>query len=291
MQPVKCAEDVDGCDCLRCRDLEGDVVRRSVGDDALWGSRLLRSYPSLVAFAAVLAAAESARQLFDLTLSVPVVGELFEIPLLLVGPFLVFRGYIVAVTVSALRGESSPASGSILGYTVYRLPALVGATLIQAAIALVAVAVAVLGVIVLGSIAIGISEAFALDFVDGTVFGPLFSGVSGTLLFGSVGSAFLFKFWLAPDICVAGGYGPERALRLSWAITASHTRRLLLVVAGFALTIFIPLVIGRGLTTLTSQHLLETPGISGLGLFAQSILYVLWFSIGTQIYVRSVLER
>ncbi len=114
----------------------------------------------------------------------------------------------------------------------------------------------------------------------------VFDGASATLLFGSVMALSVFKFWLAPEVCVAGGYGPLTGLRESWRITGLYWWRALLVVTGFTTTVAIPELSGRAITAVGGAWLLGNP-LTGLlqGLFF-GVGYAIWFAVGTQIYLR-----
>ncbi|MFD1687612.1 hypothetical protein [Halobellus litoreus] len=51
---IKARDDVDGCGCLDCRNIETTTTNRTVLDALVWSVRLFRSYPSIVVFAGVI---------------------------------------------------------------------------------------------------------------------------------------------------------------------------------------------------------------------------------------------
>ncbi len=150
------------------------------------------------------------------------------------------------------------------------------------------VAVGVVSVVtsVLFEVGLAIEAVTGIALADDSVF----SGASATIIFGSVMALVSFKFWLAPEVCVAGGYGPLAALRLSWSLTPTHRLRLLIVIVGFGFTVFGGELLAGTLAVTGAKAVLTVPGLALVGAVAQGLLYVVWFAVGTQIYLRSVVD-
>jgi hypothetical protein len=197
----------------------------------------------------------------------------------------VIRTYAVTLF-SASMSDQMLSTRELVRYSIGRLPA-VSVTLV-AIIVTSFVAVGVVSVVasVLFEIALAIEGATGVTLADEGVF----SGASATLVFGSVWALTVFKFWLAPEVCIAGGYGPLRALRLSWVLTPAYRLRLLIVIVGFVVTVFGEELFASTLAMAGAEAVLAVPGLAPVGVVAQGLLYVVWFAVGTQIYLRSVTD-
>lgn len=280
-------EDREKCTCLRCRRVDIGLLRRSIVGDFLWATTLLRRYPSLLGVVVGLTVVTGFLW--------PVLEEgpqTWPIGTALVGYIAlhatVLRAYAVAVTTDALTGTERKRSARQLFLTSQRwLPT---------------IAITLLVTVMIGGVAVGLASLLVWSFLQGvyafdavigttTATGSVFDGTSATLLFGSVAALSVFKLWLAPEICVAGGYGPLTGLRLSWSITGLYRWRVLRVVGGFALSIFIPELGGRVVTAIGGEWLLGGT-VTGL---AQSLFFgltfVIWYAVGTQIYLRYALQE
>ena len=194
------------------------------------------------------------------------------------------RVYTVAVTTDALTDHEQSVRNRFVD-SQQRLPELT-ATLVAALLA-GAGALAVATVLTLGFVAVAdvANSTAGISIAAETVF----DGVSATILFGSTTALGIFKFWLGPEISVAGEYGPRAALRMSWIITQLHWWRVVVVI-GFTLTTVGPDLVGRFAVMLGGERMLSE-SVTGL---AQSLFYGLsyavWFAVGTQIYVRYTLR-
>jgi hypothetical protein len=283
VEPIKHRKDVDGCGCLRCRDLDAAVTRRSVGHDLLWSVRLVGARPSLAAFALAVAVFEYGASTVSPSATDPA-GVVAAG--LLVGVVVAFRGYVAAVAADELGGRRSSA-GRAFAYATTRVPAaaaaVAGALLVGGLAIAAAIVLAVLLFVAIQFAAFGLG----IDQMSDAVF----DGALPSLLFGSVLAAVWFKFWLAPDVCVVGDYGPVESLRLSWAITASEPRRLLVVVAGFAASFLAPRVGAALLVEVGATHPGGVPGIRLLSALGRWLSSTVWFVVGTQIYVRSAMVK
>ncbi|WP_338742240.1 hypothetical protein [Haloplanus salilacus] len=49
---IKARDDIEGCGCLECRNIETTTTDRTVLDALVWSVRLFRSSPSIVVFGA-----------------------------------------------------------------------------------------------------------------------------------------------------------------------------------------------------------------------------------------------
>ena len=288
MEPIRRREDTDGCACVRCRSVDPQIFRQSVGGDLLVGTVVLGRHPSVaVAVVVVLLLTGLLAPLWAHIgqpvsfIDIPAEG-LFFLTVLAVG----VRTYAVTLFSASVSDQTLSTRASVR-YSIGRLPA-VSATLVAITVASFA-AVGAVSVVasVLFEIALLIEAVTGVALADDRVF----SGASATLIFGSVMALVAFRFWLAPEICVTGGYGPLTALRLSWSLTPAHRLRLLVVVVGFGLTVFGGELLAGAFTTVGAEVALAVPGLAPVGFLAQGLLYVVWFAVGTQIYLRSVVER
>ncbi|ELY27074.1 hypothetical protein C500_14590 [Natrialba magadii ATCC 43099] len=196
----------------------------------------------------------------------------------------VLRVYVVGVTTAALQGSVRSAR-ELFVTSQRRLPAVV---------------VTLIAVLIVGAVAIGLASILSwgllstLTWVDelaGTSLSSesIYDGASATLIFGSASALAIFKFWLAPEICVVGGYNPLTALRLSWSVTSLHWFRVLIVIVGFSLTVFLPQIGKQTLSALGGSWLLWDPLTGFIQMLFYGVGYAIWFAVGTQIYVRSTL--
>ncbi|MEZ3118163.1 hypothetical protein RYH80_19795 [Halobaculum sp. MBLA0147] len=286
MEPIRRREDTHNCGCVRCRSVDAQLIRQSVGGDLLVGAVLTKRHPSVVVAALGLLIVTG---LLDplwtrIGQPVPVVDvpakAIFFFGVLSVG----IRAYAVTLFTASVSDQTVSTRESIQ-YCVSRLPALCATLVGIIAASFAAIGVASVGATVLFALALGVRALTGLTLVDDSVF----TGASATLMFGSVMALAAFKFWLAPEICVGGGYGPVAALRLSWSLTPTHRLRLLIVVVGFAATVFGGDLLANALATIGSKNVLVVPSV--IGAIMQVLLYIVWFAVGTQIYLRSVVDH
>lgn len=287
-EEVRRRRDTDGCGCVRCRSLAPTLLRQSLGGDLLWGVRLLVRRPSipLLALALFLVIALLDPVLAQAPQRIPLVDISIEgvVFLSLLGVFV--RAYTAAVAVGLLTGGTSPADDvwPTIRYSLGRAPAVAAVLALTIGLAFAALAVASQFVWLLD---VSVDAAFGVGVVGDT----FFDGPAATLVFGSVMVVAAVKFWLAPEICVVGGYAPWTAMRVSWTITRLHRFRLLVVVAGFAATTFGPQALAGLTTTVGGVTLDWIPGLELCGFYLQALLAAVWFAVGTQIYLRAAVAE
>lgn len=208
-------EDVDGCGCLRCQEIDHEVIHRSLADVVSWSATIPLARPSIV----LVLGGVGLIQLGTLVVSpglalvlavVSVVGVFFS------------RGYIGIVAQELLGRETVP-SRRALRLSLARLPAFVGSAL-AIIVGLAAVTLLVVSVGLPVTRAVTTTVGFAPVAAD---FGAL-----AVLLLGVV--YVLLKCCFVPEACFVGGYGPLDAIRVSWRLTGVHRLRVGLVLAGFA---------------------------------------------------------
>ena len=283
------------CTCLRCRNVDPAVIRRSIAGDVLWSLRLFRRHPSIPLFFLGLAVLDIVLHALSrrVGLSVgPLEAPLPWLAFLLAFP-VVFRGYVVAIATGELVGDGRSA-GDAIAESLRRAPAVAAATVGTLVVALSAFVAAMTLLVALFGGAYALDLVLGLGVVDPSVFdGPAFDGIAPTLAFGSVVALAAFKCWLAPDICVVGGCGPLAALRTSWRVTASHRRRLTAVVVGFVVTTAASERLGgaRPAGPLHETIPAAEPAIDVLLTAGLLLSYAIWFAVGAQIYARAAVER
>lgn len=275
--PIKPGEDVDGCGCLRCRDIDPAVAQHALVDDIVWAARLLGSRPSIplaaVGLGLAVALADPTPLRHADRLSVEVGSVVRTVGALLLHTVLL-RAYVGIVAADALNGErSSPTAAAAL--VVRRAAPLLGA--IAAILLLTGSVFLVVGVVVGG-----------LVQAVGPLNWALFSGPPAAAVFGTPMAFVLYKFWLAPEVCVVGRAGPVNALRTSWAITDLHWLRAGLVVIGFAATVIAPDVVATAVDYLGPGRLAEP--LEAATVPFRWVLTTVWYCVGVQLYVRAVLR-
>lgn len=277
---IKRKEAVDGCGCLRCRGIDPAVVRRSTAGDLRWSFRLLCRRPRLPALVAVLAfvwwgsksiiapAMPTVRQGLQLTIFVH-----SALSILLLGIFL--RGFFGAVVAAEIT-DKSVNTRQVLAYTTRRL---------------VPLTLTVAGLFSLLGVTLGVSIlcVSVLVFDLGLLKPTIFNGVTPTLLFGSLLAPVVYKFWIAPDACVVGNQGSVTAFWSSWRITTAHWRRVCLLLVSFTATITAPYAVSGIFVTVSGFNVSSVPGISLLTVQFQWLTTVVWYLVGSHIYVRSTL--
>jgi hypothetical protein len=288
MEPIRRREDTDGCACVRCRSVKPQVFRQSVSGDLLMGAVHLSRHPSIaVAVLVVLLLTGLLDPLWTNIgqpvsfIDIPVEG-VFYFSAIFVG----IRAYAVTLF-SASVSDQTRSTQELIRYSASRLPA-VSATLVGIIVgSFVAVGIVSTVASVLFELTLAIEATTGMPLADDSVF----DGASATLIFGSVMALVAFKFWLAPEVCITGGYGPLAALRLSWSLTPANRFRLSIVIVGFGFTVFGGELLAAMLAVAGAESVLGVPGLAPAGIVAQGLLYVVWFTVGAQIYLRSVIER
>ncbi len=221
---VRFRDDVDGCGCLRCQEVDSDVLQRSGPDTIRWSSRLVLARPSIL-FVFFAVAPLQLLALVDsdaLVVAGVVVGVL--------GAF-VGRGY-VDVTGRATLGGRPVSPVEALRTVLRRLPALVGAITVLSVGSVVG---AGLVRVVITPVAKNALEPVGVDPTVVDLFSLVL--IAGCLLYAVV------KFCVLPEACFVGGYGPVASLRVAWTVTSLQTTRAVLAVAGFAALLVVGVVL------------------------------------------------
>lgn len=226
---VRLHEDVDGCGCLRCQEVDPKVKRRSLAGAFVWSCTLPFARPSLLLVLAAVGLLQGA------TLFVPTSVSLLLVLLAVLGVF-VGRGYLGLVG-RGLLGQRSPSPSTALVTVLRRLPAFVGA------------------------VAVALATLFAVGFVVVTVLSPGLEHVAETVgvnpstadfvtlfLLVSLVVYALLKCCFLPEACFVGGYGPLASLRVSWTITSVHTEKAVLLVGGFVTLLAVGVALDTQLT-------------------------------------------
>jgi hypothetical protein len=273
---IKARDDVDGCGCLDCRNIETTTTNRTVLDALVWSVRLFRSYPSIVAFAGVIVLVNRLLETDLVTvLPTPAVGIVEAVTAF---AFVIsIRAYVGTIVAGELTGEPVTIRAG-LRRSVTRTPALVGAVLL--------VVFAVMTVPFFVSLPLfGLVSAVPGNPAESVGF-PVVAAVGG-IVFAVPFLGLLFKFWFALEACVIGQYGPVESLRVSWRITTDYRRKFVLIVviaAGSALSFYLPTVLpdlGTGLARIA-------PVVDVLSSSVGELLSIVWASAYAHIYVQAI---
>lgn len=211
---VRLHEDVEGCGCFRCQNVDHEVVQRSLAGALSWSASLPFTYPSILALLAAV----------GLIQAVAVVAPTeLALAFICVGVLGVFgsRGYIGVIGRESL-GPDSPSPASALRTVVVRFPAFLGAI---GTILLGLITVSVLVVTLVGPALTGVATFVGVE--------SAVAELSTAVLLAVLVMYALLKFVFVPEACFVGGYGPLGAIRVSWRITRVHTAKVLVIVAGF----------------------------------------------------------
>ena len=125
---IKAREDVDGCGCLECRNIETTTTNRTVLDALVWSVRLFRSYPSILAFAGVIILANRLLETDSIALlPMPAIGVAEAVTAF---AFIIsIRAYVGTIVAGELTGEPVTIREG-LRRSIARTPALVGVILL-----------------------------------------------------------------------------------------------------------------------------------------------------------------
>lgn len=221
---VRLQEDVDGCGCLRCQEVDHEVVRRSLADILYWSTRLPVTRPSILFVFGVVGLLQLGVLVTPTALSMVLVG------LGIVGVF-VGRGYIGVIGRGTL-GNESPTPGSAVRTVFRRLPAFFGAVL---AVVLLLVLLVALVVSVLSPSGRWVATVTGTD--------PVLVELGALFLTVVLVVYTLLKAAFVPEACFIGGYGPLASVRVSWRITSVHRFKAILILAGFAALVVLGIVL------------------------------------------------
>ena len=275
---IKARDDVDGCGCLDCRNIETTTTNRTVLDALVWSVRLFRSYPSIVVFAGVIILANRLLETDAVTvLPTPAVGVVEAVTAF---AFIIsIRAYVGTIVAGELTGDSVRIREG-LRRSVARTPALVGVVLLVVFSVMVIPFFVSLPLFLL----VGILPVTSVEMVSFPV-----AAAAGGVIFAVPFLFLLFKFWFAPEACVIGKYGPIESLWVSWRITTNYRGKFLLIVViaiGSALSLYLPTIfpeVGTGLT-------LMQPALRVVSSSVSELLSIVWASAYAHIYVQGVVS-
>lgn len=278
-------EDVDGCACIHCRDVEHDVLRRSLVDSVSWSARLAVTRPSIVLVFALLGALQLLTRFSQQPATTSTV-------LGVTGVF-VARGYVGVVGTDVLRNRT-PAPTAAVVTVVRRFPNVAGA--VAVAVGGVTVTVLFLDRVVVRAA----RRAFRLGGIE-----PVYAELGVLLLAAVVVVYLLVKLWFVPEACFVGGYGPLEAIHVSWTITTLHFRKAVAIVGGFVVLFGVGILLDAELAgsdspvVLSIQYgdtavLLRSFGLSvtnGVHFVFDVLTSALYFGVFVHEYVQSVVDR
>ncbi|SFS36223.1 hypothetical protein [Halostagnicola kamekurae] len=275
---IRARDDVDGCGCLECRNIETVTTRRTALDALVWSLRLFRSRPSIVAFAGVGIVANRLLETDSINmLPTPVVG-LFDVITAFAFVFLI-RAYVGTIVAGELTGDTV-AIREGLHRTSTRIPALVGAIVLFILSVMAIPFLVSLPLLVL----VGVVPGNPVEVVGFPVVGAI-SVVVVTVPF----LLLLFKFWFVPEACVIGQYGPVEALRISWHVTTNYRGKfvlILIIAIGSAISFYLPTYLPEMGTKLGGLH----PVLSVISASFGEFLSIVWASAYAHIYVQGVVS-
>lgn len=211
---IRLHEDVDGCGCVRCQDVDHEVCQRSLGGALVWSGALPFVRPSILFVLLAVGLVQVAAVVAPRPLSPALLG------VAIVGVF-VGRGYVGVVGRHRL-GPRSRASTAAFLTVARRLPAFLGAALV---LVLGLAGTVVVLVTVVSPAVVSVATAAG---IDRTV-----AELAVVLALVAVIVYVLLKSCFLPEACFVGGYGPLGALRASWVITTVHRRKAGLIFGGF----------------------------------------------------------
>ena len=275
---IKARDDIDGCGCLECRNIETTTINRTVLDALVWSVRLFRSYPSIVVFAGVIILINRLLETDAVTvLPTPAVGVVEAVTAF---AFIIsIRAYVGTIVAGELTGDPVTVREG-LRRSIARTPALVGIVLLVVFSVMTIPFFLSLPLFVL----VGVIPGNPVEMVGF----PVAAAVGG-IVFAVPFLLLLFKFWFAPEACVIGKYGPIESLWVSWRITTNYRGKFLLIlviVVGSALSLYLPTVLpelGTGLA-------LVPPALDVISSSIGELLSIVWASAYAHIYVQGVVS-
>ncbi|MGQ3330495.1 hypothetical protein [Halorubrum sp. FL23] len=275
---IKARDDVDGCGCLECRNIEATATRRSVLDALVWSVRLFRSYPSIVVFAGVIILANRLLETDAINvLPMPAIS-VFEI-LTGFAFIILIRAYVGTIVAGELTGNPVTRREG-LRRSIARTPALVGVIIFTVVSVLTIPFLLVLPLLVL----VGMIPGNPVDLLGF----PVVAAVGG-IAFAVPFLFLLFKIWFALEACVIGQYGPLKSFRVSWRITTNYRGKFFLIgviVIGSALSLFLPTYVPGMGTSLAPLN----PVLSIISSSVSELLSIVWASAYAHIYVQGVVS-
>jgi hypothetical protein len=275
---VKERDDIEGCGCLDCRNIEATATDRTVLDALIWSVRVFRSYPSIVAFAGVLILANRLLETDSINvLPTPAIGA-FEAITAFAFVFLI-RAYVGTIVAGELTDEPVTIREGLYR-SVARTPALVGLILLLVLAVMTIPFLAALPLFVL----VGAVPGSPIEMVGFPV-----AAAIGGIVFAVPFLLLLFKFWFAPEACVIGRYGPIESLRVSWHITTNYRGKFLLIAViavGSAINIYLPAYFPEAGTGLAPLY----PVLSVISSSVSELLSIVWAGAYAHVYVQGVVS-
>lgn len=269
---IKSREDIDGCGCLECRNIETATTNRTVLDALVWSVRLFRSYPSIIAFAGVTILANRFLETDIINvLPMPVIGVLEGLTAFVF--IVLIRAYVGTIVAGELTDNSVTIREGV-SRSITRTPALIAVTL------LVVLAVMTIPSFLFLPLLL-FAGAIPGNPVDLVGF-PAVAAVGG-LVFAVPFLGLLFKFWFAWEACVIGQYGPLKSLRISWQITTNYRRKFVLIAV-----IAIGGVINLQLPEMGTSVAPVTPVLQILSSSVGDLLSIVWASAYAHLYVQEI---
>jgi hypothetical protein len=275
---IRARDDIDGCGCLECRNVEATTTNRTVLDALVWSVRLFRSYPSIVAFAGVIILANRLLETDIVTvLPTPAVGVVEAVTTF---AFIIsIRAYVGTIVAGELTDTPVTIREGVYR-SIARTPALVGVVLLV-----------VFSVIVVPSfVSVPLFGLIGLTLSDpvGIVSFPVVAAIGATVVVVPF-FVLLFKFWFAPEACVIGQYGPIESLGVSWRLTTNYRGKFVLIVViaiGSAISIYLPTV----LPEVATGPALVSPVLNLIASSVGELLSVAWASAYAHMYVQGIVS-
>lgn len=275
---IKTRDDVDGCGCLECRNIETTTMRRTVLDTLVWSLRLFRSHPSIIAFAGVGIVANRLLETDSINmLPTPAIG-VFDMITTFTFIFLI-RAYVGTVVAGELTGDTVTIREG-LHRSITRIPALVGVIVLFMLSVLMIPFLVSLPLLVL----VGVVPGNPVEMVGFPVVGAV-----GVIVVTVPFLLLLFKFWFVPEACVVGQYGPVEALRISWHVTTNYRGKfvlILIIAIGSIISFYLPTYLPEMGTKLAWVH----PVLSVVSASFSEFLSIVWASAYAHIYVQGVVS-
>ncbi len=271
---IKSREDIDGCGCLECRNIDTATTNRSVLDALVWSVRLFRSYPSIIAFAGVTILANRLLETDIINTFPMLVIDLLDGLTAFVFIILI-RAYVGTIVAGELT-DSSVTIREGVHRSITRTPALIGVTLL----------------IVFSVMTVPFFLSLPLLLLAGAIPGnpadivgfPVVAAVS-VLVFAVPFLGLLFKFWFAPEACVIGQYGPLKSLRISWQITTNYRRKFVLIAIiaiGSVSNLYLP-EMGTSVASVA-------PVLRVLSTSVGDLLSIVWASAYAHLYIQEIVS-
>ncbi|WP_261385038.1 hypothetical protein [Haloarcula hispanica] len=271
---IKSREDIDGCGCLECRNIETTTTNRTVLDALVWSVRLFRSYPSIIAFAGVTILANRLLETDIINgLPMPVIGVFDALTAFVF--IILIRAYVGTIVAGELTDNSVTIREGV-HRSITRTPALIGVTLLIV-FSVMTVPFFLFLPLLLFAGAIPGNPADIIGF-------PVVAAVGG-LVFAVPFLGLLFKFWFAPEACVIGQYGPLKSLRISWQITTNYRRKFVLIAViaiGSVSNLYLP-EIGTGVASVT-------PVLRVFSTSVGDLLSIVWASAYAHLYIQEIVS-